>query len=173
MKLSIITTALILTASSAISQHTHRPDKVTETGQSQFAAIAEIVAVLRDDPQTDWKSVNFAALRDHLVDMDTVTTQARVERTTKELTVTFDVTGSKLVAPSIQRMVLAHSPMLQNAAGWSVVSEKQPDGAIMEITVKSQDDLHEVSGLGFFGVMTIGAHHQQHHLMIASGKSPH
>lgn len=173
MRLSIITTALILVASSSMSQHAHRPDKVTETGQSQFAAIAEIVAVLRDDPATDWKNVDIAALRDHLIDMDTVTTQASVARTTKRLAITFDVTGNELVAPAIQRMVLAHSPMLQSAAGWSVVSEKQPDGAIMEITVKSQDDLHEASGLGFFGVMTIGAHHQQHHLMIAKGNSPH
>lgn len=173
MKLSTITTALMLMASSAMSQHAHRPDKVTESGQSQFAAIAEIVALLRDDPMTEWKNVDIAALRDHLLDMDTVTTQASVEPTTKGLTITFKVTGNELVAPSIQRMVLAHSPMLQSAAGWSVVSKKQANGANMEITVKSQGDLDEVSGLGFFGVMTVGAHHQQHHLMIAKGNSPH
>jgi hypothetical protein len=156
-----------------MSQHAHNPDQITETGQSQFAAIAEIVAVLRDDPTTDWKSVNITALRDHLVDMDKVTTLASVERTTNGLTITFDVTGKELVAHSIQRMVLAHSPMLQSATDWSVVSQKKTDGAIMQITVNSENDVPEVSGLGLFGLMTIGAHHQQHHLMIALGKSPH
>jgi hypothetical protein len=43
----------------------------TQPGQSAFAAIQEIVAMLEADPKTDWSRVNIEALRQHLIDMDT------------------------------------------------------------------------------------------------------
>jgi len=42
---------MIFVASSAIAQHAHQFNLTSETGQSQFAAIAEIVSLLRDDPE--------------------------------------------------------------------------------------------------------------------------
>lgn len=173
MKLSLFTTAICLMASSAMAQHAHSPLEITETGQSQFAAIAEIVTVLRDEPMTDWTQVEITALRDHLVDMDRVTTQATVTRKVDGFSVTFSVTGNESVAKSIKSMVLAHSPMLALDTGWQVAAQAQTNGATMIVTVASQAALDEVNGLGFFGVMTVGAHHQQHHLMIATGRSPH
>src|SRR5665213_2414926 len=44
----------------------------TQPGQSAFAAIQEIVAILEADPKTDWSRVNIEALRQHLIDMDNV-----------------------------------------------------------------------------------------------------
>lgn len=173
MKLSLLTATVTFLATGAIAQHTNHNDSNAETGQSQFAAIAEIVTMLRDDPDTHWAMVDIDALREHLVDMDNVTTKAMVETTVKDLTVTFSVTGTDPIAGSIKRMVLAHSPMLQQSLGWTVVAEEQADGAIMKVQLDSIDNLDEVTGLGFFGLMTIGAHHQQHHLMIAKGHSPH
>ena len=79
----------------------------TETGQSAFAAIAEIVQILNDDPETDWDKVNIQALRDHLVDMDLVMTQAVVSARTEGRTVEFSVTGDEAVAGAAKRMVLA------------------------------------------------------------------
>ena len=145
----------------------------SETGQSQFATIAEIVSLLRDDPETDWAQVDIKELREHLVDMDNVTTKASVERTVDELSVSFLITGDEVAAASIQRMVLAHSPMLQQSSDWSVIAHEQEGGAKMMLQVSSEDDFNQVLGLGFFGLMTIGAHHQQHHLMIATRQSPH
>jgi hypothetical protein len=173
MKLSILSAAIVFVASSAVAQHAHRSSSPIETGQSQFAAIAEIVTLLRDDPETDWTQVDIKALRDHLVDMDNVTTKASVVRTVDQLRVTFTVTGDDLVAPSIQRMMLAHSPMLQRSSDWSVVAKERVGGATMMVQVSSDEELTQVTGLGFFGLMTVGAHHQQHHLMIATGQSPH
>ena len=74
---------------------------------------AEIVTLLRDDPNTDWAQVDIKALRDHLVDMDNVTTRASIERTVDGIGVTFIVTGDDVVAASSRRMVLTHSPILQ------------------------------------------------------------
>lgn len=173
MKLGLLSTVIVFVASIATAQHVHQSSSPSETGQSQFAAIAEIVALLRGDPETDWEQVDIRALRDHLVDMDNVTTKASVARRVDGLSVTFLVTGDKAVAVSIQRMVLAHSPMLQGSSDWMVLAEKNEGGATMLVQVRSEEELNQVLGLGFFGLMTIGAHHQQHHLMIAAGRSPH
>jgi hypothetical protein len=156
-----------------MAQHAHTSGSPSETGQAQFAAIAEIVTLLRDDPNTDWEQVDIKALRDHLVDMDNVTTMASVERTVDETSVTFIVTGDDVVAASIRRMVLAHSPMLQGTSDWTVTAEEMEGGAKMVVRASPKDEMGQVLGLGFFGLMTIGAHHQRHHLMIATGRSPH
>jgi hypothetical protein len=160
-------------ASNAMAQHAHTSGSPSETGQSQFAAIAEIVTLLRDDPETNWAQVDIKALRDHLVDMDNVTTKASIERAVNGLSVSFLITGDDDVAASIRRMVLAHSPMLQGSSDWIVIAGEIEGGASMLVQVGSDEELNQVLGLGFFGLMTIGAHHQQHHLMIATGRSPH
>ncbi|MEP2897059.1 hypothetical protein [Roseibium sp.] len=43
----------------------------------------------------------------------------------------------------------------------------------MRIEVQTEQELARVLGLGFFGVMAIGAHHQAHHIQMASGEDPH
>lgn len=173
MKLGLLTAAMMFVATNAMAQHAHTSGSPKETGQSQFAAIAEIVTLLRDDPETNWAQVDIKALRDHLVEMDNVTARASVERTVDGMSVTFTVTGDQVIAASIKRMVLAHSPMLQGSSGWTVIAEKMEGGATMVVRTSSEDEMGQVLGLGFFGLMTIGAHHQRHHLMIAKGRSPH
>jgi hypothetical protein len=173
MKLGLLPSAMMFVASNATAQHAHISGSPLETGHSQFAAIAEIVTLLRDNPETNWAQVDIKALRDHLVDMDNVTTRTSVERTVDGLNVTFMVTGNQVVAASIRRMLFAHSPMLQGSTDWTVTAEEMESGASMLVQVGSDEELNQVLGLGFFGLMTIGAHHQQHHLMIATGRSPH
>jgi hypothetical protein len=43
----------------------------------------------------------------------------------------------------------------------------------MIVTVANPADIPKLRGLGFFGVMALGMHHQAHHLMIATGRAPH
>lgn len=163
-----------LFANAAVAQHVHEtPQHPVETGQSAFAAIAEIVQILSDDPKTDWEKVNIQALRDHLRDMELVTTEASVDIQIDGKIVEFNVSGAGNVEQAVQRMVLAHAPMLQQASGWMVTSELLRGGASMRIQVQTEDELDRVLGLGFFGAMTVGAHHQEHHMQIASGKDPH
>lgn len=176
MTFTKIITVLLLATSPAMAQHSHSnhgTSTVKETGQAQFASIAEIVSVLRDDPSTNWKTVDINALRNHLVDMDNVTTRSTVAVEKLGSTVVFSISGEGDVISSIQRMVSAHSPMLATQTKWDVSPVMVPDGAMMKITSPNTDDLQQILGLGFYGLMTIGAHHQQHHLMIAKGASPH
>ena len=81
----------------------------TQPGQSAFAAIQEIVAILEADPKTDWSRVNIEALRQHLIDMDNVTLRAAVAMEPIEGGARFTVTGAGPVRDSIRRMVAAHA----------------------------------------------------------------
>ena len=167
---------LALFATPTLAQHSHTnhgPAVVTESGQSQFAAITEIVEVLMNDPSTDWASVDVQALRDHLVDMDNVTTRSVVSVAENNTNVVFTVTGQPEVAQSIQAMVTAHSPMLASETGWKVSTSNIANGAVLTVFPSRPEQRRQVLGLGFYGLLTIGAHHQLHHLVIAKGMSPH
>jgi len=145
---------------------------VREPGQGAFAAIAEIVAKLEADPNTDWSKVNIAGLRAHLRDMNVVTIDAVAVAKDVRGGVEFIVTGAADVAPSIRRMTIAHADVMSGIHGWQYVAEETDDGARITVIVP-QDDLAKVKALGFFGVMALGSHHQTHHWMMASGRDPH
>lgn len=143
----------------------------TETGQSAFAAIAEIVALLQADPNTDWDQVNFASLRAHLVDMNAVTLLADVAAAQIDGGAVFEVASSNAkTTGSIRRMLLAHGNTMSGVEGFDMASVKIDGGA--RITVTGPNPAM-IRGLGFFGVMTLGMHHQPHHLALALGQTPH
>ena len=144
----------------------------TEPGQSAFAAIQEIVEILEADPTTDWSKVNIEALRQHLIDMDSVTLRAELKSETIDGGMRFTVSGSGSVKDSIQRMVLAHAATINGAGGWTLAAAETDSGAILTVLAPAKD-IPKLHGLGFIGVMTRGMHHQMHHLMIARGDNPH
>ena len=143
-----------------------------ETGQSAFAAIQEIVGILMSDPATDWAKVNIDALRSHLVDMNAVTLDAHVKGENVDGGVRFVVTGEGPVRGSIRRMVIAHAATMNGANGWQLTAADIENGAILTLQVPAEE-LEKIKALGFFGMMTVGMHHQEHHMMIARGGNPH
>lgn len=146
---------------------------VREGGQSAFAAIAEIVALLAADPATDWKSVDVESLRRHLIDMDNVTLRAQVAATPTDAGARFEVwSDNPSVQASIRRMVAAHVATMNGANGWTLTAAETERGATLDLGGKAAD-LAMIQGLGFIGVMTFGTHHQTHHWAIASGQNPH
>lgn len=145
----------------------------TQPGQSAFAAIQEIVAILEADPKTDWSRVNIEALRQHLIDMDNVTLRAAVAMEPIDGGARFMVTGAGPVRDSIRRMVAAHAATMSGAGGWAFVATEAPDGAVLTVMAGNPSDVAKLRALGFIGVITRGMHHQMRHLMIASGENPH
>jgi hypothetical protein len=141
-----------------------------EPGQGAFAAIAEIVALLSADPATDWSRVDIDALRNHLVDMDQVTLNSEVAVTETDDTIVFTATGSGRTVASIQAMVPAHAAELTRTGTWEAVGEPVENGATLTIKVTDPQERQKLKALGFYGVMATGAHHQQHHLMMATGQ---
>jgi hypothetical protein len=145
----------------------------SEGGQSAFAAIAEIVALLEADPETDWSKVDIAALREHLVDMNSLMLGATASPTVEEDTIRFRVAGEGAVLRAIQAMVPAHAAELDRSGPWSVAAEVTPEGAILVVKSATDDDLQKATALGFFGLMAKGSHHQPHHLAMARGMMGH
>lgn len=170
--------AWIALATLPASQHAHtdhadmggKPKLVlSEPGQGTFAAIAEITQVLREDPSTNWSKVNIMALRQHLIDMDLVATDASVIASPTPQGAIFIVTGDGRTQQAIKTMVPAHAPFLAAETSWDVAVEETNNGVNMRVS----GDATQIAALGFIGLMTIGAHHQEHHLMIARGSNVH
>lgn len=142
-----------------------------EGGQSAFAALQEITAALMADPATDWSRVNIEALRQHLIDMDNITLRAEVIGADVESGARFTVTlTDPAVTASIRAMVMAHVTTMNGVEGWDMRAEEHDGGVVMTVT---GPDIARIRGLGFVGLMTVGMHHQGHHLALASGQNPH
>ncbi|MBV1862896.1 MAG: hypothetical protein KUG74_00545 [Rhodobacteraceae bacterium] len=143
----------------------------TEPGQGAFAAMMEIVTLLRADPETDWNRVDIDGLRQHLVDMDMLITNTEVS--TKKVNGGLQMTASRngFGGGAVSRMVPAHGPVLAADTGWN--SNVQVDDNSVVWTVTSDQDFYIIQALGFFGLMTIGDHHQAHHIGMAKGEMVH
>lgn len=144
-----------------------------ETGQAAFAAIQEIVAMLDADPATDWAKVDIEALRQHLIDMNNVTLGAAVEAAEVDGGIRFSVSGEGPARESVRRMVMAHAATMNGVDGWKFVAEPSDKGAALTVSPPDQASMAKLRALGFIGVMARGMHHQQHHLMLATGMDPH
>jgi hypothetical protein len=113
--------------------------------------------------------MNIEALRQHLIDMDNVTLRARVEEI--EGGARFEATSEdRAVTSSIRAMVPAHAATMDGVEGWTMQAAEIPGGAAMVVTGADPD---RIRALGFIGVMTVGMHHQAHHLALAAGQNPH
>lgn len=141
-----------------------------ETGQSAFAAIAEIVSLLEKDPNTDWSTINIDALREHLIDMNSLTLNSQVSKHVTADKVSFSITGLKTTLRAIKAMVPAHARQLSLITPWDVSAQLKESGVILTIASKEANEVEKISNLGFFGIMAIGAHHQEHHLAMALGE---
>jgi hypothetical protein len=148
-------------------------DLPAEGGQSAFAAIAEIVALLEADPDTDWAKVDIAGLRQHLVDMNSLTLEAKAHSTVENGSISFRVEGKGAVLRAIQSMVPAHAAELDNIGPWTVDAVTTPTGANLTVKTDTAKDLEKAKALGFFGLMATGSHHQPHHLAMAKGLMNH
>jgi hypothetical protein len=145
--------------------------ELMEGGQSAFAAIQEIVSQLMADPETDWSRVDIEALRQHLIDMDNVTLRARVRSHEIDGGARFEATSEDAgVTGSIRSMVSAHAATMDGVEGWTMRAEEIADGAALTVTGADPD---RIKALGFVGIMTVGMHHQAHHLALAAGRNPH
>jgi hypothetical protein len=67
-------------------------------------------------------------------------------------------------------MVPAHAATADGDGDWRYAAEVRPDGAVLTVRANVSSD---VAGLGFFGLLARGTHHQEHHLRIVRGEPPH
>lgn len=141
-------------------------------GHAAFGTIQEIVRMLEADPATDWSKVNISALREHLIDMNEVTMRAAATPRTLDNGIEIAVTGDGRTLDAIKRMVPAHVHELSQL-GWDAKTEELANGVKLTVTSTDAKQVTKLKGLGFIGIMAQGAHHQQHHLMMAKGEFNH
>ena len=148
---------------------------LSEPGQGAFAALAEVVARLEADPDTDtdWTRVDLRALRDHLIDMDRVVRDAEASAEPVAGGLRATVTGDEATAAALRRMVPAHAAELSRDPHWSAVAEPLPDGAVLTVTGDDPGTVERIRALGFFGLMASQDHHRAHHWAIATGRPAH
>lgn len=140
-------------------------------GQSGFAAVQEMVAMLEADPNTDWTQVNLDMLRSHLIDMDRVMMDATVQSSELANGMRHRITGDAQVTASIKRMVPAHVEQMRTEVSWAISMSENSSGVVLEITASESSQIAKIKGLGFAGFMVLGDHHQPHHLQMATGDS--
>lgn len=145
---------------------------LTESGQSAFAAIAEVVARLDADPATDWSRVDIPALAEHLADMDHVMTGAEVVMRPVAGGLVFEATGVPRVAAALRRMLPAHAATMSGNDGLTFEAETAPEGATLTVS-GTEEALSRARALGLQGLLALGQHHKMHHWAIASGQMPH
>ena len=145
----------------------------TQPGQDAFGAIQEIINMLEADPDTDWSKVDISKLRSHLVDMNRMVMGTQVARKNIEGGLELIVTGSAQTLQSIHNMLPAHAPMINGLNDWSARVKVTANGAILTVTAKSDKEILHIRGLGFYGLMASGSHHQAHHISLARGVNVH
>lgn len=147
------------------------PALPTQPGQDAFGAIAEIVEILRSDPDTNWGKVDLPALRAHLKDMDTLFHDVTAQEVIIEGGLKMVIDRNSSGADAAVAMVPAHGPVLSQETGWNSAVITTDTTITWQVT--SPDDAAQIQALGFLGLMATGNHHPEHHLAIARGDSAH
>ena len=143
-----------------------------QPAQAAYAAIGEIVRILKADSTTDWSKVNLEALRQHFIDMDEVTMRSQVSQKPVPGGVTMMVTGDAKVAAAIDRMVTSHAGMLDMDPQYHATVVPIANGVRFTVTARDSSNVKLVAmirGEGFAGLLTEGDHHARHHMALARG----
>jgi len=171
---------LILSAPLAAQDHAQHQHHGTdghwlpsEGGQATLAALAEIVARLEADPDTDWSTVDLAALREHLVDMHQLALYAEAEETPVAGGLRIRVFGPPRALAAVKRMVPAHAGFLDRRPGWRADTETHEDHVMLTVVAEDPAGERKIRALGLFGLMATEDHHQAHHWALARGKPMH
>jgi hypothetical protein len=144
------------------------PRAATLPGQDAFGAIAEVVKILRADPNTNWGKVNLESLRQHLIDMNAVTLGTTVTSEAVDGGLRMTISGTGRAREAVRRMVGAHGQVLMTE-GLRGEAEEIPTGVRWTVTTTDPRRLAELRALGFIGIMALGDHHTTHHLQLARG----
>jgi hypothetical protein len=128
--------------------------------------------MLDADPSTDWRTVDLERLRQHLIDMNEVVLRASVKQAPVPHGLVMDVTGVGRTEAAIRAMVVPHARELGRLPEYTAKTELIAGGVRLTVTAAANDarSVARVRGLGFIGLLTVGAHHGRHHLAMASGK---
>lgn len=175
--LFFVLSLLLFAASPSSAQHGHSTftsENPVSAGPFVFAELSRVIDILERDHDTNWDQVDLDVLRDHLIDMELVFSQARSTTEIEGTTIKFSVTS---VDPEVFRaareMATAHGRFLPSSSGYVWKTQATEDVVVIEISAATFDLATKAAALGFFGLLTLDDHHSFHHEMMARGFAAH
>ena len=151
----------------------------SEIGQDAFAALAEMAALLDQDPGTDWSRADLDGFREHLVDMHRVVLDATLAVQSIPGGFEAKVSGQGRTLEAIRRMIPAHARYVDGREGLEVevgdleTAPGEDSGVWVRVTTTDPNAVARLRGLGFSGFLVLGDHHRPHHrIMAAEGGHP-
>lgn len=177
---TLLVVALLGCVPEANAQHDAAPageeatiTRLVAPGNAIFGAVQEVIQRVEADTTVDWSAVNLERLRRHLIDMRRVATNVEVvyQHAIEEGVLIRIVPEDASARSSLARVLRDHAPQLEREAGWSLTVEPAEDGYDLQVTTSDPADVPKIRALGYIGLLAYGAHHQQHHWMIATGQA--
>ncbi|NOX15311.1 MAG: hypothetical protein GXP61_04700 [Epsilonproteobacteria bacterium] len=146
-----------------------------EAGNDAFGTIQEVIRNLKNDPNTDWSKVNIEALRAHLSDMEDITLNIKIlsQKNIPNGVVVIIKPTTPRAYSALKKVFQAHPRQLKKDTGWDMRVEEKNKNFTITITTSKKNEVNEIRGLGYIGIMAYGSHHQLHHWMMAKGMNPH
>ncbi len=157
---------------SARRAHKKRTLAPAQWGQAALGAVQEIAQLLAVDPRTDWSKVNFAPLRQHLIDMDELTLRATAREEPVDKGVRIEISGSARTLEAIQRSVPVFAEQLNKHPGWAAKVEAAVDGTVLTVTSTDRQQVARIRGLGFIGLLASAPGHNAYHLDLVTTPRP-
>lgn len=145
---------------------------LTMPGNEIFGTIQEVVQKLEIDPNTDWSKVDLEALRQHLLDMKAFTEDVSViSQNPIENGIVIQVKPeTERAIGALKRLFKMHPAMLKMEKGWDMITKQDNNQWTITVTTSDNSEVEEIRALGYIGLLAVGAHHQRHHWMIATGQ---
>ncbi|MEM7257667.1 MAG: hypothetical protein AAF404_09790 [Pseudomonadota bacterium] len=145
-----------------------------EGGQAAFSALIEMIALLEADQDTDWSSVTIDALHLHLQDMNRLVLQTQAKTSTaSDGSVEFNAVAQGAALEALHRMVPMHADLIARSRNLQIATAPHSQGVRVKISDLNQQQSQKLSALGFYGFMSLDAHHQAHHYQMATGGAMH
>ena len=85
-----------------------------------------------------------------------------------------EVPGVGRTEQAIRAMLIPHAAELDRMPSFAARTELIPGGVRLTVTARMAEDAKAVTrlrGLGFVGLLTVGAHHGPHHVAMARGEA--
>lgn len=149
-----------------------RTQRPFEAGQGVFAAMQEMVMLLEGKPDTDWSKFSLERLYTHLVDMNEITLNTRIETRDLDDGLEMTLSGAPRTLEALLRVIPEQAVTLGRINAWESAVRVEPGRVVLTLTSKIEEEVRHIKGLGFIGLMASGSgHHQPFHLALARGET--
>ncbi len=142
-----------------------------EMGSGLYTTLAELVYLLEKDDRTDWSKVDLTRVRNEVLALDLILSEAEVAQENTEEGVILTVTGSEAVMDAARPTLGTLSAELAQATGWTSTSDVVEDSIVWTVSDPQKQVVDRIQGLGFYGLVVSAQDRRELNWGIARGDS--